>query len=242
MLSAFLKTSERNRNMAQKPGIVYKTRTQMVVDILREKILSGEIRAGEPLRQDALAKEFNVSRIPVREALLQLEAQGLVHFEAHKGATATELSLAKIEELFRLRVLLESHVLEQAIDNMSADIIGQARDILVSFDKALDTGTRVETWSELNYAFHETLYQAAELPETMEVIRQLNTKCDRYIRMQLLFTEGIDKAELEHGRLLMLCEIKDKEGAVALLKQHIEDAGVAIRELLEQQAEQIADE
>ena len=225
--------------MAQKNGIVYKTRTQMVVDILREKILSGEIQAGEPLRQDALAKEFDVSRIPVREALLQLEAQGLVHFEAHKGATATELSLTKIGELFRLRVLLECHVLEQAIENMTPEVIEQAREILASFDEALDTGTRVEKWSELNYAFHETLYRAADLPQTMDIIQQLNTKCDRYIRMQLLFTAGIDKAEQEHNDLLTLCETKDKKKAVALLKKHIEEAADAIRDLLlRQQAEQ----
>ncbi len=221
--------------MAHKNGIVYKTRTQMVVDILREKILSGDIQAGEPLRQDALAKEFDVSRIPVREALLQLEAQGLVHFEAHKGATATELSLAKIEELFNLRVLLESHVLGLAIDNMTPEVIEQAREILTSFDEALDTGTRVEKWSELNYAFHETLYQAAGMPQTMEIIQQLNTKCDRYIRMQLLFTTGIDKAEQEHNDLLTYCEKRDKTAAVTLLKQHIEEAGDAIRDLLQQQ-------
>lgn len=225
--------------MAQKNGIVYKTRTQMVADILREKILSGEIPAGEPLRQDALAKQFDVSRIPVREALLQLEAQGLVHFEAHKGATATELSLSKIEELFNLRVLLEGHVLEQAIDKMTAVEIDQAREILTSFDEALDTGTRVEKWSELNYAFHETLYRAADMPQAMEIIKQLNTKSDRYIRMQLLFTSGIDKAEQEHGNLLDLCEKGDKVAAVELLRKHITEAGEAIRDLLKrQQAEQ----
>jgi DNA-binding GntR family transcriptional regulator len=221
--------------MAQKNGIVYKTRTQMVVDILREKILSGDIKAGEPLRQDALAKEFDVSRIPVREALLQLEAQGLVHFEAHKGATATELSLSKIEELFNLRVLLEGHVLEQAIDKMTVAHTDQAREILASFDEALDTGTRIEKWSELNYAFHETLYRAADMPQTMEIIQQLNTKSDRYIRMQLLFTTGVDKAEQEHNELLELCEKKDTPAAVALLKKHIEEAGDAIRDLLQQQ-------
>lgn len=65
--------------------VEYKTRTQVVVEEIRKRILSGSIKAGEPLRQAALAEELNVSRIPVREALLQLEAEGLVEFEAHKG-------------------------------------------------------------------------------------------------------------------------------------------------------------
>lgn len=75
--------------MSQKP--VFKTRTQLVEEAIRTQILKGELKTGQPLRQDALAKEFNVSRIPVREALVQLEAQGLVSFEPHKGATVTEL-------------------------------------------------------------------------------------------------------------------------------------------------------
>ena len=81
-------------------SIEHKTRTQLVAEAIREKILSGEIKAGEPLRQAALAEELNVSRIPVREALLQLEAEGLVNFEAHKGATATQLSADQIDEIF----------------------------------------------------------------------------------------------------------------------------------------------
>ncbi len=211
----------------------------MVVDILREKILSGSIKAGDPLRQDALAKEFNVSRIPVREALLQLEAQGLVHFEAHKGATATELSPSKIEELFELRALLECYMLEHAIENMTAKNIEEAREILKSFDEALNSGTRVEKWSDLNYAFHKALYQAAELPQTLDIIDGLNTKCDRYIRLQLLFTTGVDKAEQEHSELLLLCEQKNKKAASTLLKRHIKEAGIAISSLLkQQQAEQ----
>lgn len=80
--------------MSQKP--VFKTRTQLVEEAIRTQILKGELKTGQPLRQDALAKEFNVSRIPVREALVQLEAQGLVSFEPHKGATVTELSPEKI--------------------------------------------------------------------------------------------------------------------------------------------------
>ena len=87
-------------------SIIYKTRTQLVVETLREKILSGEIKAGQPLRQAALAEELNVSRIPIREALLQLEGEGLVAFEPHKGATATELNADQVDELFELRAML----------------------------------------------------------------------------------------------------------------------------------------
>ncbi|MCL6416823.1 GntR family transcriptional regulator [Aestuariirhabdus sp. Z084] len=221
--------------MNKKAGTVYKTRTQMVVDVLRDKILSGEIVAGEPLRQDALAKEFNVSRIPVREALLQLEAQGLVFFEPHKGATATELSATEIHELFDLRALIECRVLEAAIDNMTDDDLRVANKVLRAFEEAVESGVNIETWSELNYELHAALYQPANMPQAMEIIRSLNTKSDRYIRLQLLLTTGIAKAEREHSELFSLCESRDRAAASALLKKHILEAGQAIYELLEQQ-------
>ncbi|OUR68560.1 GntR family transcriptional regulator, partial [Marinomonas sp. 42_23_T18] len=184
--------------MITNPAPVYKTRTQMVADILRNKILSGEIVAGEALRQEALAKEFDVSRIPVREALLQLEAQGLVSFEPHKGAIATELSPAKTHELFQLRAMIECHVLEHSIDNMTEEDFDAADKIIQAFDQALESGTQIETWSNLNYQLHAALYKAADLPQAKEIIESLNLKSDRYIRLQLLLTSRIDIAENEH--------------------------------------------
>jgi len=82
---------------------------------LREKILSGEIGEGEQLRQDALAAEYGVSRIPLREALRQLEAEGLVSFYPHRGAVVSTLSLAEIEELFEIRALIEPDVLRSKV-------------------------------------------------------------------------------------------------------------------------------
>lgn len=177
--------------MSQKP--VFKTRTQLVEEAIRTQILKGELKTGQPLRQDALAKEFNVSRIPVREALVQLEAQGLVSFEPHKGATVTELSPEKINELFELRAVVECHILERAIQNMTDADLERAREVRERFESVVNSGDEVEEWSNYNYEFHKALYAPANMPETMDVIYNLNTKCDRYIRMQLLFTTGIKR-------------------------------------------------
>lgn len=215
-----------------KPVPVHKTRTQLVAEILQDRILSGDIPAGTALRQDALAKELNVSRIPVREALLLLEAQGLVEFEPHKGATVSELAVEHIHELFSLRAVLESHILAKAIPNMTADTFRQAEVILTAFDHALNTGTQIESWSSLNQEFHATLYAPANQPLSMEVIASLNMRSDRYIRLQLVLTEGIVKAEREHQRLLELCREGNIEETVSLLQRHIIEAGEAIEFLL----------
>ncbi|EGQ7814605.1 GntR family transcriptional regulator [Vibrio parahaemolyticus] len=216
--------------MSQKP--VFKTRTQLVEEAIRTQILKGELKTGQPLRQDALAKEFNVSRIPVREALVQLEAQGLVSFEPHKGATVTELSPDKIDELFELRAVVECHILERAIQNMTDEDLERAREVRERFEAVVNSGDEVEEWSNYNYEFHKALYAPANMPETMDVIYNLNTKCDRYIRMQLLFTTGIKKAEQEHLTLFEMCQNRDIDGAKYLLKKHILEAGTAIRNLL----------
>lgn len=223
--------------MSSKKGLVFKTRTQIVEEAIRTKILKGEFKAGQPLRQDAIAKELEVSRIPVREALMQLEVQGLVQFESHKGATVTELSPAKIEELFALRAIIECYVLERAIVNMTDADLAHIKTVKLNFEQAVESGTDIEEWSSYNYDFHKALYQPANLPESMDIVYSLNTKCDRYIRMQLLFTTGIKKAESEHNGLFELCQQRDVEGAKALLRKHIIEAGHAIRNLLMQQDE-----
>ncbi|OAZ91622.1 GntR family transcriptional regulator [Halomonas sp. G11] len=212
----------------------YKTRAQFVADDLRSRILGGEFKGGTQLRQDALARDYDVSRIPVREALLTLESEGLVEFYAHRGAFTTELSVAKIQELFELRILLETYVFRHSIPKLTEEDLQKADNILRKYDEALNTGGEINNWSEYNYAFHLTLYAPAELPETLALINQLNTKSDRYIRMQLLYTQEIEKAEEEHHALLALARKGSIDEACELLKNHIREACEAIVSLLKE--------
>src|SRR4051794_17273624 len=96
---------------AQK-SLQHRTIASAVAGNLRERILDGDFKAGSPLRQDALASEFGVSRIPIREALMQLEAEGLVKIHPHRGAIISELSTEEVQELFALRALLEPRLLK----------------------------------------------------------------------------------------------------------------------------------
>ncbi len=210
-------------NVIRKPrmSIVYKTRTQLVVETIREKILSGAIQAGQPLRQAALAEELNVSRIPVREALLQLEAEGLVTFEPHKGATATKLNATRVDELFELRAMLEADLLAASIPNLTTEKLEEATALLARLDNALGKENAANTWSELNSSYHNCLYSGAVRPQTQDLVNILNKNADRYIRMHMIWAGGISKAESEHNGLLAYCKAKDVESAVALLKQHI---------------------
>jgi DNA-binding GntR family transcriptional regulator len=216
-------------------AIVHKTRTQLVVETLREKILSGEIKAGQALRQAALASELNVSRIPVREALLQLEGEGLVEFEPHKGASATALNSSQVDELFELRAMLEGDLLAASLPHISEERLQQAEVLLNRLDLALTEDNSVNTWSELNSDFHNCLYAGAARPQTQDLVNILNKNADRYIRMHLLWAGGIDKAGADHRELLAQCKLRSVAQAVSLLKAHILSTRDDIKAFLSEQ-------
>lgn len=197
------------------------TIAQSVAAQIREQILRREIAGGEPLRQDAIAKSFGTSIIPVREALRQLEAEGLVELKARRGAIATELTLDKALEWIHLRRLIETDLIGQAMDKITEDDLNRAKEILGRFDDAMDHRRDIEHWSEYNWEFHSALYAPANKPETMKVLSTLHRKCDRYIRLQLLTGDHIARAEEEHRELIDLCRKRDKRAAKALLHKHI---------------------
>src|SRR6478609_3394059 len=122
----------------------------MTVEALRERILRGDYIEGEPLRQDALADELGVSRIPIREALRQLETEGLVTFNPHRGAIVSSLSLAEIEEVFELRATIEPDLLRRAMPHLTTYQLDQADEVLDRYAVALRTGD-VSQWGELNW-------------------------------------------------------------------------------------------
>jgi len=196
------------------------TIAQSVAAEIRERILNREIAGGEPLRQDAIAKSFGTSIIPVREALRQLEAEGLVELKARRGAVATELTLDKALEWIHLRRLIETDLIGQAIDKITEDDLEKAEQILGRFDEAMDNRRDIDHWSKYNWEFHSALYAPANRPETMKLLAKLHANCDRYIRLQLLSGDHIDRAEAEHQELIDLCRKRDKRAAKALMHKH----------------------
>jgi len=124
------------------------TLTSMTADAIRERILRGRYPEGEPLRQDAIGVELGVSRIPVREALRQLEAEGLVTFNPHRGAVVSTLSLKQIRELFELRAEIEGDLIRRAVPYMKPEDHARADEILDAYEAALRSG-QVAVWGAL---------------------------------------------------------------------------------------------
>ncbi|WP_296617227.1 GntR family transcriptional regulator [Sphingomonas sp.] len=201
---------------------------------LQERILSGEFRDGEALVQDVLAEEYGVSRMPVREVLRQLEACGLVSMRTHKGAVVTSIPTEQVEELFELRALLEADMLVRAFRRMTDSDIEEARGVLGELEQSYRRGD-MASWGRLNWEFHRRLYLPAGRPQTLSVLHGINLRVERYIRLHLLMTDGLDTAEREHREILRLCALRDAEAAVAYLKLHILDAGRTLVAALRQE-------
>lgn len=208
----------------------------LTVDAIREKILHGDYPEGKPLRQDAIATDLGVSRIPVREALRQLEAEGLVTFIPHSGAVVSTLSLEEVRQLFDLRALIEVDMLGVAIPSIGEDDLAKAESILDRYEAALKTGD-ISAWGSLNWDFHSTLYAPAERPLTMGVIQNLHNQSDRYLRMQIALTHGEMRANEEHRAILHAVHEGDTPYAKSLLDTHIRGAGRLLLEFLRQRAD-----
>jgi DNA-binding GntR family transcriptional regulator len=210
-----------------KKVIGHRTMALSAAEELRRRILEGEFPGGYQLRQDALATEFGISRIPIREALLQLESEGLVKIQPHRGAVVSELSIAEVEELFDLRALLEPRLLRRSAPRLTPDDYKGLNAILAEYSAEMRK-KNPSRWGELNTAFHALLYRHAEQPRTAGIVTSLLQNTDRYTRIQLAFTDGRARAEEEHHQLVALCEAADIKGACSLLTAHIRNVGAAL--------------
>lgn len=194
---------------------------------LRERILNGEFKEGDQLRQETIAKEYEVSRMPVREALRQLEAEGLVVFHIHRGAVVVELPSDEVAELFDLRAQLEPEVLRHAIPKMTESDFKASQNIVMKLEQAYRDND-VGSWGALNWEFHRSLYEPAGRPRTMALLRPINFQTDRYVRLSLVLSGAIKLAAKEHRELLALCRKRDVRAATTLLRTHILNAKQAL--------------
>ncbi len=201
---------------------------------LRQRIIGGEFQDGEPLNQVAIAREYAISRIPLREAMRQLEASGLLTFQPGKGAVVSSLSLSEISEVVDLRTRIEPDLLTKAIPCLTPDDLEEANGVLDQFETAFKEGD-VATWGELNWRFHSTLYAPSDCALTMGILESLHHLNQRYTRIQISLTKWEQRAAREHRALLTACRKKDKRAAAVLLKNHIRTAGQALIRLLEEQ-------
>ena len=198
----------------------HRTATAFVEATLREAILSGRLAGGTPLRQEDLAAAFGVSRMPVREALRQLESQALLDFVPHKGAVVTEISAADAADTYAIRMALEPAALSLSIPNLTEAQLARATDLIHDMDAEEGPGRM----GELNRRFHMTLYEAAPHPKLLALAESQLASFDRYLRFQLA-AEGVEVlSQGEHRAMVEAARARDISRAVDILRQHMATA------------------
>ncbi len=220
----------KQRNLKSQITSSYRTIPGLVTHALRESILSGELAGGLQLKQEELATKFNVSMSALREALKSLEAEGLVRFYPNRGVLVSELSAKEAQEIFDIRLFLELGALELAIPNLTEADLQSAAAVLQEADAEEDCGN----WGGLNWQFHEILYQAADRPKLLSLIKTMHNNVERYMRLYLFAMHYQAKSQEEHRMLLEACMQKDIEKAQALLRKHMVDASNSLVGYLQQ--------
>jgi DNA-binding GntR family transcriptional regulator len=197
-----------------------RTLSDRLVDVVRDFILSGAIGPDVPIRQDALAAELRVSKIPLREALARLEQDGLVVSHPNRGFFVRPMSPEEAEEIYALRIKLEPDAAAHAC--LRADEADQerARQALAQFD--VDAAAHKTTVGALNRAFHLALVRPGGQTLTTNIVARLHVMADRYVRKHLEPKGRFLNAEAEHHEMLEAW-IKRRDARVRkLITQHLE--------------------
>lgn len=211
-----------------------RTTPDYIAEILRESIVTGHFADGAELNQVVLAQHFEVSRVPIREALRQLQAEGLIRQEAHRRAVVTTLSPERVMELFDLRVLLETSLLSKALPHLDEQAVSGLEALAERMEA---TGDHRE-WLGLNRDFHRALYEPSEASLTLDLVANVMMRTTRYL-YQASGGAGVrrtEEAQREHREILDAARRQDLDAVLGTLRRHIEGTRRRVVALFEELA------
>ena len=212
----------------------YKTKKDVVVERIREAILAAEYKPGDRLLQDEIAKRLNVSPTPVREALRQLEAEGVLDHSPHRGVRIAEVNVDDVREIYLMRGALEALATREAVPKLSRSDVAYLK-ALQSEIKALIADENLQELRKLNYDLHMRIYQAANLPQLYRTIRVLWTRFP-WDTLHVLPGRAA-KSLKEHNRIIAALAKGDAELAGRYAEEHISNGAEALISYLKRETD-----
>jgi DNA-binding GntR family transcriptional regulator len=212
-----------------------RTTSDDIADALREAILQGHFQDGAELNQVAIAKHYGTSRVPLREALRQLQAEGLVSARAHQRAVVVGLSLDRVLEVMDIRIMLEGYLLERALPNITPERVAELRGVCDEMERIADHAE----WLRHNREFHQKLYAPSGATFTLAMATQLSGRIERYLYMWS--RRGVQRAPeagAEHHRILDAVAEHDTRRATLELGIHLVHTRENIVKLLRAQQQE----
>ncbi|MGB3328045.1 MAG: GntR family transcriptional regulator [Thermomicrobiales bacterium] len=201
----------------------FQTKQELVYSALHDAIMACDLRPGQRLVIDEISRQLGVSHIPVREAIQQLQAEGLVQTTAHIGATVAPISRDNLREVFVLMEGFESVSMEIAAAQMTADEFAHLDRLLAQMDEAIADG-EVQRWSRLNSAFHRVIAEATAMPTLIDL---LGRTLDHWDRIRLHFgivSHRLTTAQAEHREIVAALRDQDVESLRTLARAHSRNA------------------
>jgi DNA-binding GntR family transcriptional regulator len=199
--------------------LVIRTLSDQLVSLVRDRILSGKVAPNSPIRQDALANELGISKIPLREALTRLEQEGLVHSHTNRGYFVRDLSASEAEEVYALRLKLEPDAVAMASALATPEQHQAAKDTLATLYQVTDEGG--EGVGAFNRAFHLALLRPSGQLITVNILERLHVLSERYVRKHLEPLGRDERANEEHREMLDTWLARDLDGLRKVTITHI---------------------
>ena len=202
-----------------------KTAQEAVLVELRQQLLDGRLAPGSAVRPDAIGADLGVSAVPVREALRILEGEGHVSYRPHRGYIVAELDLNDLTEIYRIRALLENEAVVEAIPRLTSADLTHLDDLLNAMETVEEDPHEL---TAVNRQFHFTLFESAEMPQLVRMLRILWDSSDRYRSRYLLSQENRRLVNEQHRRIMTAIRAGDAETVLDEMQQHREHAVQAL--------------
>lgn len=201
-------------------SLVVRTLSDRVFEEVREQILRGQLRNGGPIRQDALANELGISKIPLREALARLEQEGLLINHPNRGYYVQAMSREQVDEIYALRLSIEPQAAAFASQVATADDQAHAKQAFTALDTAAHSN--LPAVAVRNREFHIALVAPGRKILTTQLVERLTVLAERYVIAHLEPAGRDARAHIEHQTLFNAWVERDKRKVERLLKEHIQ--------------------
>lgn len=206
--------------MRRSPALERETTAKVVAERLRAEIQDGTLAPGTRLRQNDVADRFEVSTTPVREAFAQLQAEGLIRVDPHRGAVVFHPTVQDLIQAYEIREVLESLAVKLAVPRITPEVGRMLTDIVDRMDRTTDP----RRWLRLNDEFHLRIYECADRPQLTLMISNMRDASAPYIHMFVSTTRPNEQSGAEHRAILTACVAGDVEGAATAVAEHLQHA------------------
>lgn len=196
----------------------FATAYQQAYNYLKDCIGEGQLAGGMRVKPEEIAARLGLSRMPVREAIRQLDSEGLLTIRPNRGAIVTVLTPEEVLELFEMRAALEGMAIRRAISAFDEDAFDELNLLLNRMNRAQNN---INLWIERHSEFHDFICQRSSRQRLVTEVQRLRTAVGPYLRMGLLQSPNAYAAAAEHQELIDVIRVGDPDRAETVMRQHI---------------------